>query len=104
MLYNYTLNETYTFLYYYIIVYFSFITCNQIVNNNFIYSSLQINLPESVTKKYNHSVTTYEICNNRVWIIVNGAKEYNRSDNTSIPVTGWDVTTIVELGMIINIM
>ena len=70
-----------------------------------IYSSLQINLPQSVTKRYNHSITTYEISNNRVWIIVNGGhKERYRSHNTSIPVTECDVTIIVELGMIINIM
>ena len=26
-----------------------------------IYSSLQINLPESVIKRYDHSMTTYEV-------------------------------------------
>ena len=70
-----------------------------------IYSSLQINLPESVTKQYAHSITPYQISNNRVWIIVYGGhKEIDRSNNTDIPVTGCDVTIIVELGMIINIM
>ena len=70
-----------------------------------IYSSLQIYLPESVTKRYFHSLATYEISNNRVWIIVNGGfKEYNQFNNTDIPVTGCDVTIIVDLGMIINIM
>ena len=82
----------------------SFITCNHIVYM-LIYSSLQINLPECVTKRYGHSITPYHISNNRVWIIITGgAKQYDRSDNTSIPVTGCDVTIIVELGMIINIM
>ena len=82
----------------------SFITCNHIVYM-LIYSSLQINLPECVSKRYSHSITTYQISNNRVWIIINGGiKEYVRSDNTIIPVTGCDVTIIVELGMIINIM
>ena len=70
-----------------------------------IYSYLQINLPESVSKRYSHSITPYQISNNRVWIIINGGyKERNRSANTHIPVTGCDVTIIVELGMIINIM
>ena len=70
-----------------------------------IYSSLQINLPECVTNRFNHSITPYQIPNNRVCIIINGGiKEYVHSRNTDIPVTGCDVTIIVELGMIINIM
>ena len=82
----------------------SFITCNHIVYM-LIYSSLQINLPECVSKRFNHSITPYQISNNRVWIIVNGGhKQYVRSRNTNFPVTGCDVTIIVELGMIINIM
>ena len=82
----------------------SFITCNHIVYM-LIYSSLQINLPQSVSKRYHHSITPYQISNNRVWIIVyGGSNEYDRSDNTNITVRGCDVTIIVELGMIINIM
>ena len=73
----------------------SFITCNHTVYM-LIYSSLQINLPESVSKRYLHSIAPYQISNNRVWIIVNGGK--------TNPVTRCDVTIIVELGMIINIM
>ena len=69
-----------------------------------IYSSLQINLPESVTKRYRHSMTTYEISNGHVWIIVTGGcSKYDRSNDTGIVVTGSDVTYIIELGMIINI-
>ena len=80
----------------------SFITCNHIV---YIYSSLQINLPECVTKRYLHSITPYQMSSNRVWIVINGGyKQFDRSDNTHIPVTGCDVTIIVKLGMIINIM
>ena len=83
----------------------SFITCNHIVYNiMLIYSSLQINLPESVTTRFNHSMATYEISNGHVWITVTGGyNECNLSDNTSIPITGSDVTFIIELGMIINI-
>ena len=81
----------------------SFITCNHIVYM-LIYSSLQINLPESVIKRYNHSMTTYEISNGHVWITVTGGcSEFDRSNNTFIPITGSDVTFIIELGMIINI-
>ena len=69
-----------------------------------IYSYLQINLPESVIKRYGHSMTTYEISNGYVWLIVTGgSRGWDQSDNTAIPVTGSDVTFIIELGMIINI-
>ena len=81
----------------------SFITSNHIVYM-LIYSSLQINLPESVIKRYNHSMTTYEISNGHVWITVTGGcSEYDHSDDTDILITGSDVTFIIELGMIINI-
>ena len=81
----------------------SFITCNHIVYM-LIYSSLQINLPESVIKRYDHSMTTYEISNGHVWITVTGgSSKVNKSDNTNIVITGSDVTFIIELGMIINI-
>ena len=80
----------------------SFITCNHIVYM-LIYSSLQINLPESTIKRHDHSMTTYEITNGHVWLIVTGgSSEYDRSMNTAIPITGSDVTYIIELGMIIN--
>ena len=69
-----------------------------------IYSSLQINLPESVTKRFDHSMATYEISNGHVWITVTGgSNKYIQSDNTFIPITGSDVTCVIELGMIINI-
>ena len=69
-----------------------------------IYSSLQINLPVSVVKRYNHSMTTYEISNEHVCLIViGGSSEFDRSNNTNIVITGSDVTYIIELGMIINI-
>ena len=81
----------------------SFITCNHIVYM-LIYSSLQINLPESVIKRYNHSMTTYEISNGHVWLIVTGGcSEFDRSRNSNIVITGSDVTFIIEIGMIINI-
>ena len=82
---------------------YSFITCNHIVYM-LIYSSLQINLPESVVKRYSHSMATYEISNGHVWLIVTGGcSEWGRSNKTSILITGSDVTFIIELGMIINI-
>ena len=74
-----------------------FITCNHIIYM-LIYSSLQINLPESVVKRFDHFMTSYEISNGHVWLVVTGG-----SRNTSIVITGSDVTFIVELGMIINI-
>ena len=49
-------------------------------------------------------MTTYEVSNGHVWLVVTGGySEYDESDNTFIPVTGSDVTYIIELGMIINI-
>ena len=69
-----------------------------------IYSSLQINLPESVTKRYDHSMTAYKISNGHVWLIITGgSNKVDQSRNTGIVITGSDVTIIIELGMIINI-
>ena len=69
-----------------------------------IYSSPQINLPDSVTKRFYHSMSTYYISKERFWIIVTGGSNgYNRSVNTAPPITGSNITVIIELGMIINI-
>ena len=69
-----------------------------------IYSSLQINLPDSVTKRFHHSMSTYYISKERFWIVVTGGfGEYIRSDNTGLQITGSNITVIIELGMIINI-
>ena len=49
-------------------------------------------------------MTSYEISNGHVWLIVTGGfRECDHSDNTNIVITGSDVTYIIELGMIINI-
>ena len=69
-----------------------------------IYSSLQINLPDSVTKRFYHSMSTYYMSKERFWIIVTGGYSgYNQSNNTSQPIAGSDILVIIELGMIINI-
>ena len=69
-----------------------------------IYSSLQINLPDSVTKRFDHSMSTYYISKERFWIVVTGGySEYNPSTKKALPISGSDITVIVELGMIINI-
>ena len=69
-----------------------------------IYLSLQINLPDSVIKRFHHSMSTYYISKERFWIIVTGGyNDYNQSDNTVTPITGSNITVIIELGMIINI-
>ena len=69
-----------------------------------IYSLLQINLPEAVVKRCDHSMTGYEISNGNVWITVTGGNsEWDQSRQGIIPITGSDVTFIIELGMIINI-
>ena len=70
-----------------------------------IYSSLQINLSDSVTKRFAHSMSTYYISKERFWIIVTGGYNgYNQSDNTLTPITGFNIIVIIELGMIINII
>ena len=49
-------------------------------------------------------MATYEISNGHVWFTVTGGyREIDISNKTSIPVTGSDVTFIIELGMIIYI-
>ena len=67
-----------------------------------IYSSLQINLPDSVTTRFDHSMSTYYISKERFWIVVTGGySEYNRSNSTLKPITGSNILVIIELGMII---
>ena len=69
-----------------------------------IYSSLQVYLPDSVTKRFDHSMSTYYISKERFWIVVTGGyRECNLSDDTAQPITGSDALVIIELGMIINI-
>ena len=49
-------------------------------------------------------MTTYEISDGHVWLIVTGGyRERDLSHNTNIVITGSDVAFIIELGMIINI-
>ena len=69
-----------------------------------IYSSFQINLPDSVTKRFYHSMSTYYISKERFWIVViGGSSEYYQYDKTSLKITGSNIMVIIELGMIINI-
>ena len=69
-----------------------------------IYSSLQINLPDSVTKRLFHSMSTYYISKERFWIVVTGGYSgYNQSNDTFRPITGSNTLVNIELGMIINI-
>ena len=66
-----------------------------------IYSSLQMNLPDSVTKRFYHSMSAYYISKERFWIVVTGGcNEYNKSNHTLTPITGSDILVIIELGMI----
>ena len=68
-----------------------------------IHSSLQINLPDSVTKRFYHSMSTYYISKERFWIVVTGGYNEYLSTATALRITGSDITVIIELGMIINI-
>ena len=69
-----------------------------------MYSTLQINLPDSVTKRFAHSMSTYYISKDRFWVVLTGGcSKYDQSNDTAQPITGSDITVIIELGMIINI-
>ena len=70
----------------------------QIILFILIYSSLQIVLPESVTKRDSHSLSTFYISQRCVRIVVTGGM---RDDGL---VTDPYITMIVELGMIIIII
>ena len=63
-----------------------------------IYSSLQIDLPESVTKRGTHSLSTFYISKQCVWLVVTGGV------GDGVLVTDPYITMIVELGMIIIII
>ena len=70
-----------------------------------IYLFLQIDLPESVTKRYGHSLSTFYISKRCVWIVVTGGwRDDNNDDDDVVPVTDPYITMIVELGMIIIII
>ena len=70
-----------------------------------IYSSLQINLPDSVTKRFYHSMSTYYISKKRFWVIVTGGDStYNVFDGRTIHITGSYITMMIELGMINTII
>ena len=79
--------------------------CSLFIIYSLYHSSLQINLPDSVTKRFAHSMSTYYISKERFWIVVTGGySQYNRYKNTLTPITGSDALVIIELGMIINII
>ena len=68
------------------------------------YSSLQINLPDAVTKRFCHSMSTYYMSKERFWIVVTGGYgEFIKSYNTAQPITGSNILVITELGMTINV-
>ena len=63
---------------------------------------LQINVPDSVTKRFNHSISTYYKSNYCVWITVTGGnEEVDSITNQCSPITGSNTNIIMELGTII---
>ena len=63
---------------------------------------LQINLPDYVSRRFEHSISCLtlptDIC---VWIIVNGGyNEYNKEENTGTFITDHYMTVLVQLGML----
>ena len=76
-----------------------------------LYSSFQIDLPESVTNRVHHSLSTFYISKQCVWIVVTGGvkddddeEEQDVDDHGVVSVTDPYITMIVELGMIIIII
>ena len=74
-----------------------------------IYSSLQIDLPESVTNRCNHSLSTFYISKHCIWTVVTGGLRddddgVDDDDDDVVLVTDPYITMIVELGMIIIII
>ena len=69
------------------------------------YLSLQINIPDSVTRRFDHSMSTYYISRSKIWVIVTGGyNEYNLSNDIFQTIAGSNMLVIIELGMIINIL
>ena len=65
--------------------------------------TLQIDVPDSVTKRFNHSMSTYYISRHYVWLIITGGnKEIDQSTKLGNPITGSNINVVMELGMIIN--
>ena len=60
-----------------------------------IYSSFQIDLPESVTKRWGHSLSTFYISKECVWVVVTGGWRVDIVDDDDDLVTE---VMIVELG------
>ena len=65
------------------------------------HSSLQIKVPDSVTSRFNHSMSTYYISRHYVWLIITGGnKELAKSTPLGIPITGSNINVIMELGTV----
>ena len=54
-----------------------------------------------MTRRYGHSISSYTVSDECVWIVITGGLEqYNSEDKTGTHITGPDTTVIVELGML----
>ena len=74
--------------------------CSLFIIYSLYHSSLQINLPDSVTKRIEHSMSTYYISKKRFWIVVTGGYcEINLLKKALSQVAGSDITVIIELGI-----
>ena len=60
-----------------------------------------MDVPDSVTRRYDHSISSYTVSDECVWIVITGGlKQYNSEDDTDTFITGPDTTVLVELGML----
>ena len=54
-----------------------------------------------MTRRYNHSISSYTVSDECVWIVIAGGfKQYNPYHNTITLITGPETTVLVELGML----
>ena len=54
-----------------------------------------------MTRRYDHSISSYTVSDECVWIVITGGvKRYNPDDDTSTLITGPDTIVLVELGML----
>ena len=64
------------------------------MENNIIYLP-QIPVPESVTKRWGHSMTSFTVSVNCVWLLITGGATCTK---VGAPITGPNTVMIVELG------
>ena len=54
-----------------------------------------------MTRRFNHSISSYTVSDECVWIVITGGfNKYNPEHTNNTFITGPDTTVLVELGML----